>query len=70
MHCSHISNKKINSLQDRCLGVVYNNKQLPFTELLTKDDSVDMYKSKKPFSTSHCEKGIYIYQQLKPLIKT
>ena len=36
---NHALNNKINSLQERCLRLIYNDKQLIFEELLEKDDS-------------------------------
>ena len=30
-------------LHERCLGIIYNNKQSPFTELLNKDNSVSIH---------------------------
>ena len=40
---SRALNNKINGLQDRCLRLLYNDKQLTFEELLEKDDSVTIH---------------------------
>ena len=40
---SRALNNKINGLQDRCLRLLYNDKQLTFEELLEKDDSVSIH---------------------------
>ena len=37
---SRSNNWKINMLQERCLRIIYNNKQSSLTELLNKDNSV------------------------------
>ena len=34
---------KINRLHGRCLGLIYNNKQSTFEELLEKDDSASIH---------------------------
>ena len=36
-------NKKINTLHERCLRLIYNDKQLTFEELLEKDESVSVH---------------------------
>ena len=41
---SHIINKKINRLHERCLRIIYGDRQLPFEELLEKDSSVSIYE--------------------------
>ena len=40
---SRALNNKINGLHDRCLRLLYNDKQLTFEELLEKDDSVSIH---------------------------
>ena len=40
---SRTNNKKINKLNERCLRIVYNDKQSSFNELLEKDDSVSIH---------------------------
>ena len=40
---SRINNKKINRLHERCLFVIYNNKQSSFSELVEKDSSVSIH---------------------------
>ena len=40
---SRTNNNKMNRLHDRCLRVVYNDKQSSFNELLEKDDSVSIH---------------------------
>ena len=40
---SRALNYKINGLHDRCLRLLYNDKQLTFEELLEKDDSVSIH---------------------------
>ena len=40
---SRALNNKINGLHDRCLRLLYNDKQLTFEELLEKDDSVTIH---------------------------
>ena len=37
------NNRKINMLHERCLRIVYNDKQSSFTELLNKDSSVSIH---------------------------
>ena len=37
------NNRKINLLHERCLRIIYNDKQSPFTELLNKDGSVSIH---------------------------
>ena len=39
--CSN--NKKIDMLPERCLRIIYNDKQSSFTELLSKDNSVSLH---------------------------
>ena len=39
---SRALNNKINRLHERCLRLIYNEKQLNFEELLEKDDSVSI----------------------------
>ena len=41
---SRIINKKINRLHERCLRIIYGDRQLPFEELLEKDSSVSIYE--------------------------
>ena len=41
---SRIINKKINSLHERCLRIIYGDKQSPFEELLEKDISVSIHE--------------------------
>ena len=40
---SRANNNKINRLHERCLRIVYNNKQFSFNELLEKDCSVSVH---------------------------
>ena len=40
---SRSNNRKINMLHERCLRIIYNDKQSPFTELLNKDYSVSIH---------------------------
>ena len=40
---SRANNRKINMLHERCLRVIYNDKQSSFTELLYKDSSVSIH---------------------------
>ena len=40
---SRTNNKKINKLNERCLRIVYNDKQSSFNELLEKDGSVSIH---------------------------
>ena len=40
---SRANNNKINRLHERCLRIVYNNKQSSFNELLEKDGSVSIH---------------------------
>ena len=40
---SRINNKRINRLHERCLFVIYNNKQSSFSELVEKDSSVSIH---------------------------
>ena len=40
---SRASNNKINRLHERCLRLIYNDKQWTFEELLEKDDSVSIH---------------------------
>ena len=37
------NNRKINMLHERCLRIIYNDKQSSFTELLNKDNSVSIH---------------------------
>ena len=37
---SRTNERKIDSLHERCLGIIYNDKQSSFKELLEKDSSV------------------------------
>ena len=39
----HTLNNKINSLHERCLRIIYNDKVSRFEELLHKDNSVSIY---------------------------
>ena len=41
---SRIINKKINRLHERCLGIIYCDKQSSFEELPEKDSSVSIHK--------------------------
>ena len=43
MNCSREVNNKINRLHERCLRLVYSDKQSSFKELLTKDKSVTIH---------------------------
>ena len=45
------NNRKINRLHERCLRIIYNDKQSSFIELLEKDNCV--YTSKKPTGFSY-----------------
>ena len=38
------NNNKINRLHERCLHIVYNDKQSSFSELLEKDGSVSVHE--------------------------
>ena len=40
---SHLNNRKINRLHERCLRIIYNDKQSLFDELLNKDSSVSIH---------------------------
>ena len=40
---SHTNNKKIKRLYERCLRIIYNDKQSSFSELLEKDGSVSIH---------------------------
>ena len=40
---SRTNNNKINRFHERCLRIVYNNKQSSFNELLEKDGSVSIH---------------------------
>ena len=40
---SRSNNRKINMLHERCLRIIYNDKQSSFTELLNKDNSVSIH---------------------------
>ena len=40
---SRSNNRKKNILQERCLRIIYNDKQSSFTELLNKDNSVSIH---------------------------
>ena len=40
---SRANNRKINMLHERCLRIIYNDKQSSFTELLNKDSSVSIH---------------------------
>ena len=40
---SHANNNKINKLYERCLRIVYNDKQFSFNQLLKKDGSVSIH---------------------------
>ena len=40
---SRSNNRKINMLHERCLRIIYNDKQSSFTELLNKDNSVSFH---------------------------
>ena len=41
---SRENDRKINWLHERCLRTIYNDKQLPFNELLEKDGSVSIHE--------------------------
>ena len=43
MRHSRTNNNKINMLHERCLRIIYNDKQSSFTELLNKDCSVSVH---------------------------
>ena len=65
MSHSRANKRKIESLQERCLRIIYNDKQSSFKELLQKDSSVsihernvqvlatEMYKVSNNFSPPH-----------------
>ena len=40
---SRTNNSKINMLHERCLRIIYNDKQSSFTELLNKDSTVSIH---------------------------
>ena len=40
---SRANNRKVNMLHERCLRIIYNDKQSSFTELLNKDSSVSIH---------------------------
>ena len=40
---SRSSNREVNMLHERCLRIIYNDKQSSFTELLNKDNSVSIH---------------------------
>ena len=40
---SHLNNRKINRFHERCLRIIYNDKQSLFDELLNKDSSVSIH---------------------------
>ena len=40
---SRSNNRKVNMLDERCLRVIYNDKQSSFTELLNKDNPVSIH---------------------------
>ena len=40
---SRTNNSKINMLHEKCLRIIYNDKQSSFTELLNKDSSVSIH---------------------------
>ena len=40
---NHLNNGKINRLHERCLRIIYNDKQSSFDELLNKDSSVSIH---------------------------
>ena len=44
MCCSRIFNRKINSLHERCLRIIYQHKKLSFEQLLKKDNSVSIHQ--------------------------
>ena len=41
---SQTNNRKINRLHERCLRIIYNDKQSSFIKLLEKDNSVSMHQ--------------------------
>ena len=41
-HCG-VSNRKTNMLHERCLRIIYNDKQSSFTEFLNKDSSFSIH---------------------------
>ena len=43
MYHSRANNRKNNMLRERCLRIIYNDKQSSFTELLNKDSSVSIH---------------------------
>ena len=43
---SRKNNRKINRLHERCLRIIYNDKQSSFINLLKKDNSVSMHQRK------------------------
>ena len=53
---SHIINKKINRLHERCLRIIYCDKQLSFEELLEKDSSASIHeKNIQILATKTCK---------------
>ena len=44
MYQDRTTNRKINRLRERCLRIIYNNKQSSFKILLEKDSSVSIQK--------------------------
>ena len=39
---NHVTNRKINRLHERCMRIIYNDKQSSFKMLLEKDSSVSI----------------------------
>ena len=44
MYHSQTNNRKINRLHERCLRIIYNDKQSSFIKLLEKDNSVSIHQ--------------------------
>ena len=53
---SRTNNSKINRLHERCLRIVYNDKQSSFNELLEKDGSVSIHMRNIQIPTSEMYK--------------
>ena len=49
MFCSRLINNKINRLHERCLRIVYSDKQSTFDELLEKDNTVSVHQRNLQF---------------------
>ena len=53
---SRIINKKINRLHERCLRIIYGDKQSSFKELLEKDSSVSIHERKVEILATEMDK--------------